>query len=107
MRVLGFARWLTASSATSPSHVIPMNCLDASRQRWSAPRQANIIDGPGPPAAMFATSLAKDRLLCAWHAARGARQTIFALLRQRQQDFKDRTMRLGRSDRYTPAMSLN
>src|SRR5262245_50269221 len=34
-----------ASSATSPSHVIPMNCLDACRQHWSAPSQVNIIDG--------------------------------------------------------------
>jgi hypothetical protein len=25
--------------------VIPMNCLHASRQRWSAPSQVNIIDG--------------------------------------------------------------
>src|SRR5262245_30622458 len=56
MRVFGFARWLMASSATSPSHAIPMNCLDASPQLWSAPSQVNIIDGPGPPAALFATS---------------------------------------------------
>src|SRR5215471_19888323 len=45
MRVFGLARWLMASSATSPNHVIPMNCLHASRQRWSAPSQVNIIDG--------------------------------------------------------------
>src|SRR5262245_9183827 len=56
MRVFGLARWLKASSATSPSHVIPRNCLDASPRLWSAPSQVNIIDGPGPLAALFATS---------------------------------------------------
>src|SRR5262245_42278518 len=45
MRVFGFARWLMASSATSPNHVMPMNCLHASRQLWSAPSRVNIIDG--------------------------------------------------------------
>jgi hypothetical protein len=45
MTVFGFARWLMASSAISPNHVMLMNCLHASRQLWSAPSQVDIIDG--------------------------------------------------------------
>src|SRR5262245_772822 len=63
MRVFKFARWLMASSATSPSHVIPMNCSHASRQHWSAPSQVNIIDAPGPPAALVVAALVQAFVL--------------------------------------------